>query len=119
MRSAVRSASSVLLAGLFLAGCSPKLDNGSTGSPGTTPTSQASATGMGGASGAAIAIGAGPPATYTGQQQPAAGAAPRARYTAQHRPQGGSCHYRYENGRSRFLIRSARPEPSLPLSLRR
>ncbi|UXY24945.1 hypothetical protein N8I84_41645 (plasmid) [Streptomyces cynarae] len=82
MRPAVRTTSAVLLAGLFLAGCSPKLENGAAGSLGATPTSQAPATGAGGGSGSAIAVGAGPQKTYAVQQQPPA----------------GSCHYRHENG---------------------
>ncbi|WP_055495730.1 hypothetical protein [Streptomyces sp. TP-A0356] len=82
MRSAVRIASSVLLAGLFLAGCSPKAHNVGAGSLGGTPSSKTSATGAGGGLGQAIAVGAGPQKTYTVQQQPPA----------------GSCHYRYEGG---------------------
>ncbi|MGW1810901.1 hypothetical protein [Streptomyces sp. NPDC002078] len=82
MRSAARTVSSVLLIGLFLGACSPKLHNGSAGSRGETATPGSSATGAGGASGRTIAVGAGPQKTYTVQQQPPA----------------GSCRYRYESG---------------------
>ncbi|MFF3911035.1 hypothetical protein ACFYZJ_34955 [Streptomyces sp. NPDC001848] len=82
MRSFIRSASSVLLAGLFLAGCSPKAHNVGAGSLGGTPPSTTSATGAGGGAGQAIAVGPGPQKTYTVQQQPPA----------------GSCHYRYQGG---------------------
>lgn len=80
MRSAVRTTSSVLLVGLFLAGCSSKLD--SSAAEGQTPTSATSATGAGGGSAGAIAVGVGPQKTYTVQKQPSA----------------GSCHYRTEKG---------------------
>lgn len=73
----------MLLAGLFLAGCSPKAHNVGTGSLGGTQPSKTSATGAGGGLGQAIAVGAGPQKTYTVQQQ---------------QPPVGSCHYRYEGG---------------------
>jgi len=66
--------SSVLLAALFVAGCSPD----SLG--GLSPS--ASGSRAAGPSGRGIAVGAGPQKHYTVQQQPAA----------------GSCHYRYGHG---------------------
>ncbi|MBC9729257.1 hypothetical protein [Streptomyces sp. TRM68367] len=82
MRSVVRTASSALLAALFLAGCTPKLGTGSAGAVGQTPAPSSSNTGASGSSGRAIPVGAGPQTKYTVQQQPPA----------------GSCHYRYEKG---------------------
>jgi hypothetical protein len=79
MRSAVRTASSVLLAGVFVTGCS------STSLGGPAPSTSASAAGTGapgGSPGRSIAVGAGPQKSYTVQQQPPA----------------GSCHYRAEKG---------------------
>ncbi|MFE4621766.1 hypothetical protein [Streptomyces mirabilis] len=77
MRSNRRAAPSVLLAVLFLAGCSSV----PTVSPSKTGPSSTGARG-GGGPGQAIAVGAGPQVKYTVQQQPPA----------------GSCHYRYEKG---------------------
>ncbi|WP_406321868.1 hypothetical protein [Streptomyces sp. NBC_00519] len=82
MRSVVLTASSALLAASLLAGCSPKLGTGSAGGVGQTPAPNSSNTGAGGASGRAIAVGAGPQSKYTVQQQPPA----------------SSCHFRYEKG---------------------
>src|SRR5690349_12934334 len=77
------AASSVLIAGLCLTGCSPKAHTTSGGSAGHRPQPGPSAPGAsGGSSGQAIAVGAGPQKQYTVQQQPPA----------------GSCHYRYEQG---------------------
>jgi hypothetical protein len=83
MRSIRRPASSVLLATVFLAGCSSVSLGTSDSSSSGTPAPGPSGTGaQGGGSGRAIAVGAGPQKTYTVQQQPAA----------------GSCHYRYLKG---------------------
>ncbi|WP_369253856.1 hypothetical protein [Streptomyces sp. R35] len=83
MRSAARAATSVLLASVFVAGCSPASLGGTSTSPSGTPAAGPSGTGAaGGAPGRAIAVGAGPQETYTVQQQPDA----------------GSCHYQYEKG---------------------
>ncbi|WP_369244409.1 hypothetical protein [Streptomyces sp. R41] len=83
MRSTARAASSMLLAAVCVAGCSPGSLGGTTASPNGTPAAGPSGTrGAGGASGSGIAVGAGPQETYTVQQQPDA----------------GSCHYRYEKG---------------------
>ncbi|MGW0584669.1 hypothetical protein ACWD25_54300 [Streptomyces sp. NPDC002920] len=83
MRSTRRAASSVLLATLFVAGCSPDSLGGLSASASGTPAAGPSRTAAtDGAAGRAIAVGAGPQKTYTVQQQPAA----------------GSCHYRYEHG---------------------
>ncbi|WP_405848430.1 hypothetical protein [Streptomyces sp. NBC_01518] len=80
MRSTSRTASSVLLATVFLAGCSPlspgTSDSSSSGAPAPGPSGTGA---QGGGSGRSIAVGAGPQTTYTVQQQPAP----------------GSCHYRY------------------------
>ncbi len=82
MRSTRGAASSVVLAGLLLAGCSPGALGGApvpgTGSPAAAP----SGTTSGGTDGSVIAVGAGPQKTYTVQRQPAA----------------GSCRYRTEHG---------------------
>ncbi len=83
MRSIRRTASSVLLATVFLAGCSSVSPGTSDSSSGGAPAPGPSGTGaQGGGSGRSIAVGAGPQTTYTVQQQPAA----------------GSCHYRYLKG---------------------
>jgi hypothetical protein len=83
MRSVRRAASSVLLATLFVAGCSPdSLDGLSESASGTPAAGPSGTTTSGGAAGRAIAVGAGPQKTYTVQQQPAA----------------DSCHYRYLKG---------------------
>lgn len=80
MRSAVRSASSVLLACLLLAGC--KLGDGAASSASTPAAGATGTAAAGGSSGSSIAVGAGPQSTYTVQKQPPA----------------GSCHYRTEKG---------------------
>ncbi|MFH8394271.1 hypothetical protein [Streptomyces sp. NPDC018036] len=82
MHSSYRAASSVLLAAVFLAGCTRVATGGSTASPNGTSPTKSSGTGTGGGADRAIAIGAGPQTTYTVQKQPPA----------------GSCHFRYEQG---------------------
>src|SRR4051794_27154386 len=83
MHFAHRAAPPLLLACLFLAGCSPDslggLDKAGSASPAAGAPAGSAA---GGSSGRAIAGGAGPQEKYTVQQQPAA----------------GSCTYRYEHG---------------------
>ncbi|MFD4562806.1 hypothetical protein ACFWP5_52395 [Streptomyces sp. NPDC058469] len=83
MRSIRRTASSVLLAMVFLAGCSSvslgTSDSSSSSSPAPGPSGTAA---QGGGSARAIAVGAGPQKTYTVQKQPTA----------------GTCHYRYLKG---------------------
>ncbi|WP_327666907.1 hypothetical protein OHN37_16325 [Streptomyces sp. NBC_00485] len=81
MRSTRHVASSVLLAALFVAGCSPDSLGGLSAS-GTPAAGPSGAVASGGSSGRAIAVGAGPQKHYTVQQQPAA----------------GSCRYRYLKG---------------------
>ncbi|MCZ0991791.1 hypothetical protein [Streptomyces diastatochromogenes] len=84
MGSIRRAVPLVLLSCLLLAGCSSgslsdSEGSGKSGSPAAGPSGAAAPTGSAGQD---IAVGAGPQATYTVQQQPPA----------------GSCHYRYENG---------------------
>ncbi|MFD0035422.1 hypothetical protein ACWGDS_39255 [Streptomyces sp. NPDC055059] len=83
MSPRLRAAPPVLLAILLLAGCSSAPIGGSAPSSGGSPAAGPSAVGsLGGSSGHAIAVGAGPQKSYAVQQQPPA----------------GSCHYRYEKG---------------------
>ncbi|MCX4614670.1 hypothetical protein [Streptomyces mirabilis] len=82
MRSGYRAASSVLLAAVFLAGCSPAATGGSAASSAGTAATGSSGTGARGGPQGAIAVGVGPQSTYTVQKQPPA----------------GSCHFRYEKG---------------------
>ncbi|WSQ15194.1 hypothetical protein OG604_50070 [Streptomyces sp. NBC_01231] len=83
MRSTRCAASSVLLATLFVAGCSPDSLGGLSASASGTPAAGPSGTAAtGGATERAIAVGAGPQKHYTVQPQPAA----------------GTCHYRYRQG---------------------
>src|ERR1041385_277815 len=83
MPSIRRSASSVLLVTVCLAGCSPVSLGTSGSSAGSSPAPGGSGTAArGDGSVRAIAVGAGPRKHYTVQQQPAA----------------GTCHYRYRQG---------------------
>jgi hypothetical protein len=77
MLAAARHTSTALLAVLLLAGCTPTVGSGAN-----APSGKAAApSGAGANSSRAIAVGAGPQAHYTVQEQPAA----------------GSCHYRYDH----------------------
>ncbi|WP_322973288.1 hypothetical protein [Actinacidiphila soli] len=77
MPAAARHTSTALLAVLLLAGCTPTAGSGANAPSGK----DAAPTGAGANSSRAIAVGAGPQAHYTVQEQPTA----------------GSCHYRYDH----------------------